>query len=383
MMYGSKTGLAKWLASVVGILALAFGTALPAHAQLGQSTALFLRIHPDSRGAAMGNTGVALADNANAMFWNPAGLAFQENTQVGITHSNWLPEFNAGLFYEYLVGTYHADGIGTFGGNVTFLNLGSTEIRDGQGNFQGESNAFQLAVSLSYAREVAEGLGIGGSFRGIYSQLAPSTQQVDNGTASAFAGDIGVLYRTSPFALGGTETTFSTGMNLSNMGTRMKFNRVKEPLPMNLRFGYAFTVNFDEYNTLTFTQDFTKELVSVDRRISDGDTTFVGDPFPESLFDSFGSARGQRNADGEFEELGVMEQFTIGTGLEYWYNDLFALRTGYFYEDPDNGDRKLLNFGAGIRYNIIGVDISYIYSMEEDGPLTNTLRFSVLFEFQQ
>jgi len=80
--------------------------------------------------------------------------------------------------------------------------------------------------------------------------------------------------------------------------------------------------------------------------------------------------------------LSVIEQFTFGAGLEYWYSDLFALRTGYFYEDPENGNREFLNFGAGLRYNIVGVDISYIYTLEENNPLANTLRFSLLFEFQ-
>jgi len=112
MTYGFQTRLARYLSLSIGMLFLFTVAALPARAQLGESTALFLRIEPDSRAAGMGNTGVAVADNANAMFWNPAGLAFQTNTQVGLTHANWLPEFDAGLFYEYLVGTYHVEGVG-------------------------------------------------------------------------------------------------------------------------------------------------------------------------------------------------------------------------------------------------------------------------------
>ncbi len=74
----------------------------------------------------------------------------------------------------------------------------------------------------------------------------------------------------------------------------------------------------------------------------------------------------------------MLRQITVGTGLEYWYNDLFAFRTGFFYEDPYNGNRKFLTFGAGIRYNLIGVDFSYIYPLEDESPLANTLRFSLL-----
>jgi len=330
----------------------------------------------------MGNAGVAVADNANAMFWNPAGLAFQRNTQVGITHANWLPEFNAGLFYEYLVGTYHVDDVGTFGGHVTYLNLGQIEIRGPDGTNRGTFNSYELAVGVSYGYRVSDRLGLGTSLRGIYSKLSPSTSNVGSGTASTIAGDASVLYRTAPFSLGGSEATFSAGMNLANMGGRMKYDEVKQALPMNMRFGYAFTVDFDEYNSLTFANDFNKELVNVEQQVAGQDTSFVADPFYEALFSSWGPARGEQGPNESAATLSVVEQFTVGAGFEYWYSDLFALRTGYFYEDPDNGNREFLNFGAGLRYNIVGVDISYIYTLEENNPLANTLRFSLLFEFQ-
>lgn len=383
----SQSCFHRWGILAIGLFLLSFGLALPSQAQLGESTALFLRIEPDSRSAGMGNTGVAVADNANAMFWNPAGLSFQENAQVGITHANWLPEFDAGLFYEYLVGTYHVDGVGTFGGHVTYLNLGEIEIRDGTGQFQGNYNSYELAVGLSYGYRVSERLGLGASLRGIYSKLAPDDLGSGSGTASTLAGDVSALYRTAPFDLGGTKTTFSTGFNLANMGGRMKYRTVKQALPMNIRLGYAFTFEFDDYNSLTFANDFNKELVNVEQQVRmDGgsrDTSYVADPFYEALFSSWGTATGQQGPDGEAAQLGLIEQFTMGVGVEYWYSDLFALRTGYFYEDPDNGNREFLNFGAGLRYNIVGVDISYIYTLEENNPLANTLRFSLLFEFQQ
>ncbi len=382
MMHDSRIPLGQYLASFVGVFLLTFGLALPANAQLGESTALFLRIEPDSRSAGMGNAGVAVADNANAMFWNPAGLAFQNNTQVGITHANWLPEFDAGLFYEYLVGTYHVDGVGTFGGNVTYLNLGQIEIRGPEGQSRGTYNSYELAVGVSYGYQVSNRLGLGTSLRTIYSKLSPSTGNVGSGTAATVAGDMSVLYRTAPFSLGGSEATLSTGMNLANMGGRMKYDKDKQALPMNLRLGYALTIDFDEYNSLTFANDFNKALVNVEEQVAGSDTSYVADPFYEALFSSWGAARGEQNQSGNVTELSVIEQFTVGAGFEYWYSDLFALRTGYFYEDPENGNREFLNFGAGLRYNIVGVDISYIYTLEENNPLANTLRFSLLFEFQ-
>lgn len=381
-MFCSKGQLKRWGFSILCLFILTLGFAPQSQAQLGESTALFLRIEPDSRSAGMGNTGVAVADNANAMFWNPAGLSFQENTQVGITHANWLPEFDAGLFYEYLVGTYHVDGVGTFGGHVTYLNLGEIEIRNNAGIEQGTYNSYELAVGTSYGYRVSDRLGLGTSLRMIYSKLAPSGNQEGSGTAATLAGDLSALYRTAPFALGGSEATLSAGMNLANMGGRMKYREVKQALPMNLRFGYALTVDFDEYNSLTFANDFNKELVNLEEQVAGEDTTYVADPFYEALFSSWGPARGQQNPNQQAAQLSVIEQFTVGVGLEYWYSDLFALRTGYFYEDPENGNREFLNFGAGLRYNIVGVDISYIYTLEENNPLANTLRFSLLFEFQ-
>ena len=359
---------------------------MPAHGQVAQSSALFLRIEPDSRAAGMGNTGVAMADDANTMFWNPSGLAFQENTRVGLTHANWLPEFNANLFYEYLVGTYHVEGIGTFGGNVRYLNLGETEIRDPSGNVLGVSNSFQLAVGSSYGVKVSERLGVGTSLRFIYSKLTSGTREgIGDGSAYTFATDLSALYRSAPFPLGGADATFSTGLNISNLGGTLDFNEQrlgKDPIPASFRIGPALTIDFDEYNSLTFATDFNKSLVSTDREIVDGDTARVGNTGFQALFDSWGTARGQVGPDNESTSLSLVQQFTVGTGLEYWYSDLFALRTGYYYEHPDNGDRQFLTFGAGLRYNIVGVDISYLYTAENESPLANTLRFSLLFEFQ-
>jgi hypothetical protein len=158
------------------------------------------------------------------------------------------------------------------------------------------------------------------------------------------------------------------------MGGRLQFESAKEPLPMNLRLGYAFTFDFDEHNSLTVANDFNKSLVDRDGR--------DGTPFYKSLFTSWQPARGEE-VEGQASTLSVVEQFTMGVGAEYWYSDLFALRTGYFYEDPENGNREFLNFGAGLRYNIVGVDMSYLYTLEENSPLANTLRFSLLFEFQK
>ena len=132
------------------------GAFFTSKAQVGITAVPFLQIEPDSRGAGMGNTGVALADNASAMFWNPAGLAFQNKNQISITHANWLPAFNADLFYDYAVGTYYVEGIGTIGAHITFLNLGE-QVRTSSDNVElGRFNSFELAGGLSYGFEINE-----------------------------------------------------------------------------------------------------------------------------------------------------------------------------------------------------------------------------------
>ena len=389
MMYGRLLPRSSsLLGSVVVLLLLSFTVAPAAHAQLGESTALFLRIEPDSRAAGMGNTGVALADNANAMFWNPAGLGFQRGIELGFTHANWLPEFDAGLYFEYLAGTAHVDGIGTFGGHVTFLNLGEIELRNGDGQTLGVENSFEFSTGLSYGRQVSERLSFGGGARVIYSKLSPSTDNV-SGQAATAALDLGGLYRSRPFEVSGTDVTVSGGLNISNIGGGMKYDRDLQAMPTMLRAGYAVTMDFDPYNSLTVANDFTKQLSNVDYtacdRNNDGEvneTCSNPDTWFTPLFTSWSAQPGERTANDEISELSVAEQITMGVGLEYWYSGLFALRSGYYYENPKNGNREFLNFGAGFRYSIIGVDVSYIYTLEENNPLANTLRFSLLLEIQ-
>ncbi len=358
------------------------GLAAPSFAQVGGAAVVFLKIEPDSRAAGMGNAGVALADNASANFWNPAGLAFQEGTELGLTHSNWLPEFNAGLFYEYLMAKKSVPGIGTFGAHVTYLFLGDHEGRDGQNNPTGTFRSYDLAVGLSYGFKVMPTLSLGTSLRFIYSNLAPGTsvegQETKAGVAAAF--DIAALYRSRPMNLGTAKGVLSAGFNLANMGPEVQYSDSEQadPIPTNMRIGWAYTVDFDEFNRITIVNDFNKDLIKVDSLNN-------ADPFYKAIFTAWSPIDVRTNAlqddAAELESLSVFEQMTIGLGLEYWYNSLFALRTGYFYENPYNGNRKFLTLGAGIRYNIIGVDFSYIYALEENSPLANTMRFSLLLNF--
>ncbi|MEX0748056.1 MAG: type IX secretion system outer membrane channel protein PorV [Rhodothermales bacterium] len=371
-------------ALVLGVLVTG-GIARTSHAQIGQAAVVFLQIEPDSRGAGMGNTGVALSDNAYSIFWNPAGLAQQSGTELSLTHSNWLPEFNAGLFYEYLVAKHRVEGIGTFGAHLTYLFLGEHECRDEQNTECGTFRSYDLALGASYGTNVTRNLALGTGARLIYSNLAPGqtvgAQETRAGVAVGF--DAAALYKVPRFHMGGVEVGINLGANLSNMGPKIQYSDQgqADPIPTNLRFGYAATFEFDEYNKITLLTDLNKVLVHK----SDSTTA---DPFYRALFSSWASMEACTEAvstcdddPSKLTSLNAFEQMTLGAGLEYWYRNLFALRAGYFYEHPENGNRKFLTFGSGIRWNIIGVDFSYIYALEENHPLANTMRFSLLLNF--
>ena len=364
----------RFLRAALGLFALSLisGSAM---AQIVQTTAVpFLQIEPDSRAAGMGMTGVAVADNASAIFWNPAGLAGQEGGEITFTHAPWLPALGADLFFEYFAGKYAVEGIGTFAGHLTFLNLGEQQQTDEQGTVIGNFRSYDLAVGLSYGRTLTPTLSVGTGLRLIYSNLAGNFEVGGEQTrAGVSVGvDLGLLWKPN---IGGENLQPSLGFNLANMGPRISYTNNPDPdaIPSNLRLGGALDYHLDDFNRLTFALDLNKLIVS-------RDTAGNYKPFTSALFSTWEpiTVDIDGSGPGQPEQVSVFRQFTLGTGLEYWYNDLFALRTGYFYEDPANGNRQFLTFGAGIRYSLVGVDLSYIYALEENSPLSEQIRFSVM-----
>lgn len=377
----SKFGSMKKNIPVFALLFLILAPAL--QAQVGITSVPFLQIEPDSRAAGMGNTGVAIADNASAVFWNPAGLAFQRGNQASITHAQWLPQFNADLFYDYLVGKYHVKDIGTFGAHVTYLNLGE-QLRTGPNydpelnNHLGRFNSYEFSIGVSYGYQLNENWGFGTGLRYIRSSLFEGDLGSGNRTVSpgaSFGVDLAAIYKTDPFSFSGNKANFNAGLNLSNIGPGINYTEEarKDPLPTVLRLGWAFTTDLDNdgVHSLTLANDISKVMARSDSTGADG-------PF-EALFSSWESF--ERQTSQGSVELSTFEQFMVATGLEYWYNNLFAVRGGYYFEDPNNGNRRFVTLGAGIRYDFIGIDFSYIYTLEEDHPLANTTRFGLLLDF--
>ena len=367
---------------VVGLIALSQQT----YAQVGVTAVPFLQIEPDSRSAGMGNTGVAIADNANAVFWNPAGLAFQRGSSISITHSNWLPNFNVDLFYDYLAGRKYIEGIGTIGGHITFLNLGE-QVRTSEDNVElGRFNSFELAAGLSYGLELSDNFAIGTGLRFIHSSLASGSvggQEINPGSSVGF--DVAAMFKSNVFKVLNRDANINVGLNISNIGPSIQYtdNDQEDPLPTVMRFGYAYTMELDSegFNTLTIASDISKIMARLEPEVTPrGDTVFVAQKPLEGFFNSFGSFE-RDIGTGEVISVSLFEQLIFANGLEYWYDQKFALRAGFFHEAEDNGNRQFVTLGAGLKYNIIGVDFSYLYTLEEDSPLANTIRFGLMVDF--
>jgi len=350
----------------------------------GEAAVPFLLLAPDSRAGGMGESGTGLADNSAAIFWNPAGIAFLTGTEVSITHSNWLPQFNLDLFYDYLTYRGYIESLnGSVTASITYMNFGEFIYTGEEGpEALGTFRSFDAALTLGYATKLGTDWGLGFNFRLIHSRLAPANigvgEEQGEGVATSVSFDVAAMWRPSSLNIFGAEfgNRFSIGMNLSNLGPKIYYidQAQADPIPTNLRFGFAFQIVSDEFNSLLYTLDFSKLLVSRDK-----DTTGVSnsDEFYEALVSSWG--------DQTFSE--ELRDIVTSMGLEYWYGTpgdfLFALRAGYFYEDPSYGNRKFVSFGAGIRYDIYGFDFSYITTSilpnsDENHPLSDTLRFTVL-----
>jgi hypothetical protein len=332
----------------------------------------FLLIAPNSRACAMGESGVSMADDAWAIFWNPAGYAFQSGSEVAMTHANWLPAFGlSDLWIAHLVYKQPVEQLdGIIAGGLTYLNLGefvrtNATGPDPIGTFKG----YEIAIAVGYSTKISEQLGIGINTRIIHSALSPfgTEEEQGEGITTGFSFDVGLLYRPIVFLIPFTGFDLghrlSFGINLSNIGPKLSYidKAQADPLPMNLRFGFAYKVLESEFNNITYNIDFSRLLVK-----RNGNTS---DEFYKAIFTTW--------TTGNFNEQ--LRMFVTGMGLEYWYGSpkLVALRAGFFYEDPRAGNRKFMTFGAGIHYDLYGFDFSYISAFEEQHPLGETLRFSL------
>ncbi|MBI9072555.1 MAG: type IX secretion system outer membrane channel protein PorV [Melioribacteraceae bacterium] len=349
----------------------------------GETAVPFLLLAPDSRSGGVGETGGGLADDATAIFWNPAGLAFLTGSEISFTHSNWLPQFQLDdLYYEYVAYRQYMESLdGSISGSISFMNYGEFIRTGSDGTELGKFSSYDVAATVGYATKISSDWGLGFNFRVIHSKLSdqPTEEEKGTGTATTVSFDVAAMWRPEVLDLpliGDIGNQLSIGMNLSNIGPKITYidQDQADPIPTNFRLGFAYKVFQDEYNSLTATLDFSKLLV--DRGSGDSTKVEEKDEFYKAIFTAWAD-------DPMSEEL---KDVVTSFGLEYWYGDpndfLFALRTGFFYEDPDYGNRKFLTFGAGLRYDMYGFDFSYIttsvFKNGENHPLSETLRFTIM-----
>lgn len=344
----------------------------------------FLRISPDARSGGMGDVGIATIPDANSIFWNLSKIPFaQSKSAIALTYTPWLKGLD--LNDVYLVsaaGYYQLDDIQAISGSVRYFSLGNIQFTDNLGNDLQTYRPREFAVDAGYSRKLSERLGLGISLRYINSNLASgqSSSGSTYKTGTSVAGDLSLFNDGSE---GGTVSGLNWGVALSNLGSRISYTNdasERDFIPANLGLGAAYVDVINETSKVTFGLDINKLLVPTPPALGDeaGLEAYHSKGVVSSWFSSFGDAPG-----GFKEEL---KEFQISVGGEYTYNDQFSFRAGYFYENPTKGDRQYFTVGAGLNYNLFGLNFSYLIPSGNGvnrNPLSNTLRFSILFNLDK
>lgn len=342
----------------------------------------FLSIIPQARAGAMGNAGVAIDADANASALNVSALAFLPNGTSGasISYSPWLKSLVPDMNLAFLSGFYRMDERNTLAASFRYFSLGAVQFTDNQFQNLGVFNPNEMALDVSYIRSLGPDFAMGSTLRFIYSNLYSGQfavgSQVQAGKALAI--DVSALYK-KEIALFGEQAMWSAGINLSNIGTKMNYSTGGTPyfLPANFKLGTAATFLPANGNRFIIAIDLNKLMAPTQPIYNQNGEILKGqDPnrsVPAGIFGSFADAPG--GIGEEFKEVGV------STGIEYSYQEKFALRAGYNYQNPDKGNSRYLTLGAGLKYNIFNIDFAYLVGSTQKSPMANTLRFSLQARF--
>ncbi len=343
------------------------------------STAVpFLRIAPDARSGGMGDVGIGLSPDANGWFYSPAKMAFApQDMAFSVTYTPWLRQLVGDIYLASLYGYKKIDDMQTVGGSLRYFSLGNITFTDIGGNYIGDFRPNEFALDAGYSRKLSDVFSAGIMLRFIYSNLASDFQV--NGVAikpgTSAAADISFFYHNDDMKLGGRDAKLNAGLNISNLGAKITYTedaQNQDFLPANLGLGAALTVEIDDYNEITIAADLNKLLVPATFNSINGN--FRDLSVPAAVIRSFSDAPG-----GFSEEI---REIIYQVGLEYWYDQQFALRLGYFYEDGTKGGRNFATVGVGLKYNVFGLNFSYLVPTSNlRNPLDNTLRFSLNFDF--
>ena len=394
------------LLSLSFIVILTFGI-LSVHAQnnqanyMGQRTSVvttavpFLMISPDARAGAMGDAGVSSSPDANSQHWNPAKYAFiDKNMGFSFSYSPWLRALVSDINLAYVTGYKKIDDMSAVSASLLYFSLGDITFTDINATVIGNYRPNEFAIDAAYSRKFSDHISGAVSARYIHSNLTQGQNVSGQSTkpGQSFATDVSLYYEKDLTFKNNLNGKFAFGANISNIGAKISYsndNTQKDFIPTNLRLGPSLLLNLDDYNSITFMLDVNKLLVptppiyktdSLNQPVYDdnGNQIILKGKNPNvsvvsGMLQSFYDA-----PDGFSEEL---HELTYSLGVEYWYDKQFAIRGGYFYEDKTKGNRKYFTLGAGLKYNVFGLNFSYLIPTDQKNPLENTLRFTLVFDF--
>ena len=346
----------------------------------------FLSIAPDARAAGLGDQGVATSSDAFSNHWNPAKYAFVKNdTGAAVSYTPYLSKLVNDIFLADVTYFRAIDERSAWAVGLRYFSLGEIQIGERPADFINPliERPNEYVLDASYALKLSDkfSMAIQGSF--LTSDLKLDSGNNDSTSASTVAVGVSGFYQSYEVPYSNFSGMWRAGFNVSNIGPKLKYEDEGQSdfLPTNVKVGGGFDFIFDSYNKLAVSLEINKLLVpSPSEPITDGDGNITGYAQPNDvgvlsgIFKSFGDA-----PDGFSEEL---KEFTWSLGAEFMYDDSFALRAGYFNENELKGARKFFTLGAGFKYNVIDVDLSYLISAGRViNPLENTLRFSLTFNF--
>ena len=356
----------------------------------------FVSIAPDARGGSMGDCGVASEPDVYSMHYNPAKYVYlPEKLSIGLGYSPWLRNLADDMNLAYLAGAYKINDRSSVAATLRYFSCGDIEFRDDHNTLIGHYKPNEWAIDATYSRMLGDYLSGAVAGRFIYSDLTQG-QVNDAKPGISVAADIGVYYKRPVEWFSSMDADFSWGVSITNIGSKINYNGMslkKDFIPTTLRLGPSLRLGLDEYNSLAFNVDFSKLLVPTPpaRDVMTGEiiagydndvSTVMG--MIQSFYDAPGM--GYNYNTGEWETYGKFYEelceINIGAGVEYWYNNIFAVRAGYFNETALKGNRKYVTVGAALRYNVFGLDVSYLIPVNTvagSNPLENTLRFNLTY----
>ena len=366
----------------------------------------FVSISPDARGGALGDGGVATDADVYSMHYNPAKYVYLEDKfAAGLGYSPWLRNLVKDMNLAYLALAYKINDRSSVAGTLRYFNCGKIEFRDINNTSLGEYRPNEWALDATYSRMLGDYLSGAVAGRFIYSDLTQN-QGDHSRPGISVAADVAVYYKRPVEWFSSMDADFSWGAAITNIGSKITYNGVSDQrffIPTTLRAGAGLKLELDEYNSLAFTADFSKLLVPtppIIERDANGNPIMNDDgtykilhgmdnhvSVVQGMIQSFYDAPGYGyNSNSELVQIGKFYEelceINIGAGVEYWYNNVFAVRAGYFNETALKGNRKFVTLGAALKYNVFGLDVSYlipINTVAGSNPLENTLRFNLTY----